>query len=328
MAKNIIVTGPTATGKTRLAVFLAKKFNGEIISADSRQVYCHIDVGTGNDIEEYGIGEAAVPYHLIDIVDPDVEYNLMRFCQDAPNAIAEIQARKKLPIIAGGTPLYIDSLISEYELKGGATDKNMRTSLKQLELAELLKILKKESPTDWESLRESSNKNRIVRSIEKVRVASVEDAVALDSETEWLILGVYYHRKDVHKRIEMRLNQRLNNGMVEEVEKLHNEYGLSWERLEFLGLEYRYLAYYFQKKLTFDEMRDKLLIKIRQFAKRQDIWFRKMERAGHTIHWIPEGDQEKASELVAMFLADTPLPSSEIKISEINYGEKSENRSM
>ena len=322
MAKNIIVTGPTATGKTRLAVFLAKRFNGEIISADSRQLYRYLDIGTGKDIEEYGVGAEAVPYHLIDIVEPDVEYNLMRFCQDAPNAIADIHARNKLPIIAGGTPLYIDSLLSEYELHGGATDKNLRTSLKQLEIPELLEIIKKESPTDWEVLQNGSNKNRIVRAIEKVRVASTEDPVALAPETEWLILGVYFHRKDVHKRIEMRLDQRLENGMVEEVEQLHEEYGLSWERLEFLGLEYRYLAYFLQKQLTFDEMRNQLLIKIRQFAKRQDIWFRKMERAGHTIHWIPQGDQEKATSLVKKFLDDQQLPNPEIRISEIDYGKK------
>ncbi len=322
MAKNIIVTGPTATGKTHLAVFLAKRFNGEIISADSRQVYRRLDIGTGKDIEEYGRGSDAVPYHLIDIVDPDVEYNLMRFRQDAPRAIADIYANKKLPIIAGGTPLYIDSLISDYELEGGATDKNLRTSLKQQEIPELLEILKKESPSDWDNLQESSNQNRIVRAIEKVRVASIEDAVALEPDTEWLILGVYFHRKDVHKRIELRLDQRLANGMVEEIEELHRKYGLSWERLEFLGLEYRYIAYYLQKKLTFDEMRDKLLIKIRQFAKRQDIWFRKMEREGHTIHWIPNGDAEKSAKLVERFLNNEQLPPSEIKISEINYGRK------
>jgi len=319
MAKNIIITGPTATGKTKLAVFLAERFNGEVVSADSRQVYRHLDIGTGKDLEEYG----NLPYHLIDIVEPDVEYNLMRFRQDAPRAIMDIQSRGRLPVIAGGTPLYIDSLVSDYKLDGGASDKDLRTSLKQKEIPELLEVLKKNSVSDWEKLRESSNRNRIIRAIEKDILPSIEDPVSLPDDTEWLILGVYFHRQDVHKRIEARLDQRLKEGMVEEAGKLHSEYGLTWERMEFLGLEYRYLAYYLQKKMSYDEMRDKLLIKIRQFAKRQDIWFRKMEREGHTIHWVSEGDREEAAKLAKMFLNDTPLPQPKIRISEINYGRKS-----
>jgi tRNA dimethylallyltransferase len=320
MAKNIIITGPTATGKTKLAVFLAKRFNGEIISADSRQVYRHLDIGTGKDIEEYGTGTNAVPYHLIDIVGPDAEYNLMRFRQDAPVAINDIHSRGHLPIISGGTPLYIDSLISDYKLDGGASDKNLRTSLKKKEIPGLLEILKENSLAEWEKLRENPNRNRIIRAIEKTILPSIEDPVSLPENTQWLIIGVFFHRKEVHKRIEARLNQRLEEGMVEEAEKLHSEYGLSWERMEFLGLEYRYLAYYLQNKMSYEEMHDKLLIKIRQFAKRQDIWFRKMEREGHTIHWIPEGEREEAAKLAEIFLNNSKLPEPKIKISDINYG--------
>jgi len=322
MAKNIIITGPTATGKTRLAVFMAKKFNGEIVSADSRQVYRHLDIGTGKDIEEYGMGSEALPYHMINIVEPNAEYNLMRFRQDAPRAINEIHSRGHIPIIAGGTPLYIDSLISDYKLDGGASDKNLRTSLKKKSITELLELLKKNSFSEWEKIKESTNHNRIVRAIEKILLPSIEDPVSLPDNSEWLILGVFFHRKDVHKRIEARLDQRLKEGMVEEAVKLHSEYGLSWERMEFLGLEYRYLAYYLQKKMSYEEMRDKLLIKIRQFAKRQDIWFRKMEREGHTIHWIPEGNREEAAKLADMFLNNIPLPEPQIRISEIHYGKK------
>jgi tRNA dimethylallyltransferase len=319
--KNLIVTGPTATGKTTLAVSLARKFDGEIISADSRQVYRGLDIGTGKDIEEYGARSNAVPYHLIDISPADEEYNLMRFKQDAPRAISEILNKKKLPIIAGGTPLYIDSLISDYEMEGGATDKGLRTSLKKLDLPELLEMLRKEDSSAYENLKQSTNHYRIIRAIEKKKVSESEDIVALPEDMEWLILGVYYHRKEVHKRIEERLDRRLEEGMVEEAERLHKE-GLSWEKLEFFGLEYKYLAYYLQGKLSYQEMRDQLLIKIRQFAKRQDIWFRKMEREGHIIHWIKHGDFNEASKLVRMFLNDSPLPASEIKISEIDYGKK------
>ena len=319
--KNLIVTGPTATGKTQLAVSLAKEFGGEVISADSRQVYRGLDIGTGKDIEEYGTGKDAVPYHLIDIVPPDEEYNLMRFKQDAPRAIKDIHERNRLPVVAGGTPLYIDSLISEYEMEGGASDKELRSSLKKLGLPELLEILKKEDPIAYNSLKESTNHYRIIRAIEKEKVADSEDIVALPENTEWLILGVYFHRKEVHKRIEERLDRRLKEGMVEEAEQLHKN-GLSWERLEFFGLEYKYLAYYLQEKLSYQEMRDQLLIKIRQFAKRQDIWFRKMEREGHIIQWIKHGNFTEASKLTRMFLENSPLPSPAIKISEIDYGRK------
>ncbi len=320
--KNIIITGPTATGKTKLAVSLAKKFNGEIVSADSRQVYRDLNVGTGKDLNEYGTGENAVPYHLIDIVDPDDEYNLMCFRQDAPTAIAEILKRNHLPIIEGGTPLYIDSLISDYKMTGGGPDGQLRNSLKKLSFPELLDILENISPDSYLQLKESNNRNRVIRAIERDKSGIKQDAVKLSPDTQWLIIGVYYHRQEVHKRIEVRLNKRFDEGIVEEVRQLHEAKGLSWEKLEYFGLEYKYLAYYLQNKLSYDEMKDQLLIKIRQFAKRQDIWFRKMEREGHVIHWVPEGNHEEAGVIVKKFIDDTPLPPPKIRISDIDYGKK------
>jgi len=317
--KNLVITGPTATGKTHLAVELAKKFSGEIISVDSRQVYRNLDIGTGKDIEEYGIGSNAVPYHLIDVLDPHDDYNLLLFRQHVPPILEQIHSRNNLPILTGGTPLYIDSLISDYEMQGGPPDTKLRNSLKELDNETLLQALNNEDCKSYEQLKEGNNRKRMIRALERARAKKNAEIPKIPEETQWLIFGVYFHRKEVHSRIEQRLNDRLKNGMVQEVENLHKN-GLSWERLEFFGLEYRYIAYYLQQKCTFEEMRDKLLIKIRQFAKRQDIWFRKMERAGHIIHWIRHGELTTASELLELYLADKPLPNPEIKISDIDYG--------
>lgn len=317
--KNIIITGPTATGKTHLAVEIARKFAGEIISVDSRQVYRGLDIGTGKDIEEYGSGKNAVPFHLIDVVDPNEDYNLLRFRQDVPRILAEIHQRDHLPIITGGTPLYIDSLISDYEMHGGPPDEDLRNSLNELDNRTLLKLLHEEFPKAYEDLKEGNNRKRMIRSLERARATRNAKIPIIPAETEWLILGVYLHRKEVHQRIEQRLGARLNSGMVEEVEQLHAN-GVSWKRLEFFGLEYKYISQYLQRILTYAEMREQLLIKIRQFAKRQDIWFRKMERAGHIIHWLPKGKVEQASAIIELFLAGKPVPEPEIRISEINYG--------
>ena len=322
MLKNIIITGPTATGKTHLAVQIAKIFSGEIISVDSRQVYCGLDIGTGKDIEEYSFDGLDIPYHLIDVVKPNEEYNLLKFRQDIPPILSAINERGNLPIICGGTPLYIDSLISDYEMKGGPPDLDLRDSLNKLDNNELLQLLKIEYNEVYEKLKTGENRNRMIRSVERARAVKNAEIPDIPPNTEWLIFGVFYHRKEVHRRIETRLDARLDEGMVDEVKDLHDN-GLSWERLEFFGLEYKYIALYLQGKSTYQEMRDRLLIKIRQFAKRQDIWFRKMERAGHIIHWIPEGNVNEASEIINRFLENRAIPSPKIQISAIDYGKKS-----
>ncbi|OGV53586.1 MAG: tRNA (adenosine(37)-N6)-dimethylallyltransferase MiaA [Lentisphaerae bacterium GWF2_50_93] len=314
--KIIVVTGPTATGKTRLAVRLAGRFNGEIISADSRQVYKGLDIGSGKDLHEYG----AIPCHLIDIVEPSEEYNLMRFRNEVPEIILDIDRREKLPLIAGGSALYIDSILSEYSLPGKAPDPELRKNLREMAPDEISECLKKKIACLPNPLNDRNNRNRLVRAIE-IAGSGSSSANPMSFDAEYLVIGVYFDRKQVHQRIEERLEQRLKNGIIEEVEHLHNQ-GLPWERLEFFGLEYRYLAFYLQGKMTFPEMRQKLLEKIRQFAKRQDIWFRKMEREGRVIHWIREGCYENACRLVELFLADKMLPPPELSISEIYYGKK------
>jgi tRNA dimethylallyltransferase len=316
--KVIIVTGPTATGKTALAIDLAEKFNGEIISVDSRQVYRGLDIGSGKDLDEYCRNGKMIPYHLIDVAEPGYEYNLMEYCRDAEIALKQISERQSLPIFCGGTALYLNALINGYTLPGPPPDKNMRSALRDKSATELAALLKQENPAAYEKLKDKDNPTRLLRSLE-MNSGKGKQVNPIAAAIEPLVFGVYYHRRDVHRRIEERLDARLANGMIEEVERLHRA-GTAWERLEFLGLEYRYIAQYLQNKLLLPEMREKLFIKIRQFAKRQDIWFRKMEREGMKIYWLDEAHRNDATQLVEMFMAGEPLPPPAFSIKDIHYG--------
>lgn len=316
--KIVVVTGPTATGKTALAIKLADYFAGEIISVDSRQVYRGMDIGTGKDLDEYRIDERIVPYHLIDIADPCYAYNLMEFCRDAHSAVKKISGAGHLPILSGGTAMYLNALLSGFSLPGAPPDEAKRRELDSKTVAELDELLKHTAPGLFAELKDHNNRTRILRALEKAQAPGrVPDIEPLKLES--LIIGAYFPRKTVHQRIESRLDARLQGGMIEEIERLHNN-GVSWERLDFLGLEYRYVAEYLQGKTNYAEMREKLLIKIRQFAKRQDIWFRKMERDGHVIHWLPGGDFEQAKTLINDFLSGKSLPEPDIRIKDIDYG--------
>ena len=275
--KIIAVTGPTATGKTALAVQLAAALGGEIVSVDSRQVYRRMDIGTGKDLAEYG----AIPYHLIDIADPAHEvYDLSRFCRDASQAILDISCRGRTAILCGGTALYLAALLDRYELPGG-----------------------KLSPREAGKVRERQNPGNA-------------PSFVFPFEAEYLTLGVLYPRSVVRERIEKRLDARLAAGMVDEVRDLVDKYGVSMERLEFFGLEYREIARYLKGKCTLEEMRKTLLDRIRQFAKRQDIFFRKIEREGHAIYWIPQGDFDSALALSRRFLAGEVLPAPTFRLAD------------
>ena len=317
--KTLVITGPTATGKTALAVKLAGKFNGEIVSVDSRQVYRGLDIGSGKDLEEYIGANPPVPYHLIDVCDPKDEYNLFNFCRDAAKAVKDIAARGKLPVLSGGTALYLNALLRGYELPGGPP--KARDELRKLPVEELLEMLRKDDPEALAAVKDQSNPTRLIRALEKVGCNKKSLLKEAELNMAPLVLGVYFPRKTVHKRIEQRLDARLEHGMVDEVKKLHDQ-GASWERLEFLGLEYRYLALYLQGKLTYQEMRDQLLIRIRKFAKRQDIWFRKMEREGLKIYWTGEDISLDPEDLVTRFLNNQTLPEPELYLKETFYGAK------
>ena len=267
--KIVVVTGPTATGKTALAVALARRFDAEIVSVDSRQVYRHMDIGTGKDLDEYG----EVKYHLIDIADPATEvYDLARFCRDASQAVLDIAARGRNIILCGGTALYLAALLDDYELPGG-----------------------KLAPREAGKMRERQNPDG-------------EPSFKLPFRADYLVLGVLFPRAVVRERIAARLDARLNSGMIEEIRGLTEKYGVPREKLDFFGLEYREVGRYLKGECTREEMRDTLLDRIRQFAKRQDIFFRKLEREGNPIYWLPRGDLAQAEALVREFLAGEALP--------------------
>ena len=317
--KTIIITGPTASGKTGLAVELARKFDGEIISADSRQVYKGLDLGTGKDLEDYVADgdKKAIKYHLIDNVDLNEEYNLLRFCKDCAQAVHDVASRGKLPIICGGTPLYINAIIDGYKLPGAPPDAEERKKLRAKSCKELAIILKEKYPETAKNFKDWLNVNRLARAIEK-SVVSENKIKPIVDDLDFIIMAPFYHRKVLHQRVERRLDERLAQGMIEEVEQLHAN-GATWKWFDFLGLEYRYVAAFLQGKMSKQEMRDQLLIKIRQFVKRQDIWFRKMEREKKNIYWLPEGNLQKAEFLVDSFLAGHPLPEIKIRIKDIKY---------
>ncbi len=282
-----IITGPTATGKTAMAVQLAKQINGEIVSADSRQVYRKMDLGTGKDLPEYG----EIPYHLIDVVDPKEIYHLSAFLKDANHAIREIHSRGKKVIICGGTPMWIHALLCRYEMPGNDPDYTQREQRCQQSLSDLCKEYRARFPESAAQFKDWENINRVVRALEiaEAKAAGADTASVQLPTLDAQIIAPYYPRSVVRERVEIRLDARLNAGMVQEVEQLIHA-GVTHEKLDFFGLEYRYISRYLRGELSYDEMRILLLNKIRQFVKRQDIWFRKFEREGFPIQWLPNGD--------------------------------------
>ncbi len=315
-AKIIVLTGPTASGKTALAVKLAAKFNCEIVSADSRQCYRKMDIGSGKDLREYG----DIPFHLIDVEDPGNEYNLARFTRDARRAVAAIIGRGRVPLVCGGSVLYCDALISGYELPGGAPDPEFRAELNRTTTEELAERLR-QSGVGGE-FRDWGNRNRMRRALEIALSGRGGDADVPKYDS--LVLGMFFPREELHRRIAARLDERLASGMIDEVRKLHDEEHVGWERLESFGLEYRRVAEYLQHRTDFETMRELLFADIRRFAKRQDIWFRKLERKGIDIHWLEKDPLGEASELVGRFLAGMSLPAPGRRMIDTLYGRRSQ----
>ncbi|NOY81576.1 MAG: tRNA (adenosine(37)-N6)-dimethylallyltransferase MiaA [Kiritimatiellaeota bacterium] len=314
----VVVLGPTATGKTRLGVALARRFNGEIVSADSRQVYRGLDIGTGKDLAEYGAGRGRVRLHLVDVVAPRETYHLHRFVAEAREALTEIWARGRLPIIVGGSGLYLNALIAGYALEGGPPNPAIRERLAGATDTELVELLAARAP-DILARTDRTQHRRLVRAVE---IALTRDAqsepTAADPLGAALLLGPYYPRRTVHRRIAERLDARLAAGLLEEVERLH-AHGLSWDRLEYFGLEYRWAVRRLRGELTDEQFRESLTAAIRRFAKHQDVWFRKMERQGRTIYWIPGGDFRTATSLVERFVEGRPLPPAALRLDDIVY---------
>lgn len=295
----ITLLGPTASGKTKLAVALASVFHGEIISADSRQVYQDMDIGTGKDLAEY----AEIPYHLIDIIPPSQEYNLYEFSKDFSNSFQDIKQRKKIPFLTGGTGMYLDAVLNRYSLTIAESNHKTRLYLETKNQSELQDILLKLNPNQHNQT-DLLDRNRLIQAIE---IAEAEKGNA--PAHKWpdftpFILGIKANREDTRQRITSRLKLRLQEGMIEEVETLHKR-GIGWDKLDFFGLEYRYIARYLKGELSYNDMYQKLNAAIHYFAKQQEKWFRKMERSGLLIHWLPQNEQllTQATLAVEQFLA-------------------------
>jgi tRNA dimethylallyltransferase len=280
----IVITGPTATGKTSLAVSIADRFNGEIISADSRQVYRGMTIGTGKDIEDYNISGKQIPYHLIDICDAGEEYNVFRFKNDFDRAYSEISSRGKLPVLCGGSGLYIEAVLKDYNLINVPPDEKLRKDLEPKTDEELTGILK--SMTALHNISDTSNRKRLIRAIE-IAAYQKDKNIKENSlpELNYIIFAIDFERNELKKRITERLKERLKNGMIEEAKALL-ESGVTKDKLIYYGLEYKYLAEYLDGQYNYNDMFQKLNSAIHRFSKRQMTWFRKMERDGFKINWI------------------------------------------
>ncbi len=290
----ITVLGPTAVGKTRFAVQLAEKFSGEIISADSRQVYKQMDLGTGKDYDDYLISGNKIPYHLIDIIEPKDEYNLFQFKNDFSNAFNKISGRGKLPFLVGGTGLYIHSILKNYKLNKSHFDKLVISKYENYTIEELkVKLLK--IKTNLHNTTDILIKERLINAL---IIAENEIVESIDTSKIFsLTIGIKADRNIVKKRITARLKERFKNGMIEEVETLIKN-GITPERLKLFGLEYKFITMYLSGELNYNDMFQKLNSAIHKFAKRQMTWFRKMEREGIKIFWFENSEINSAATLI------------------------------
>lgn len=298
----LVITGPTASGKTSRAVDCARKFGGEIMSGDSRQVYRGMDIGTGKDISEYG----DVPHHLIDIAPAGSRYNLYQYLRDAEAAMQEIESRDRLPIMCGGTGLYIESFIKGLRLPEVPENPALRRSLAGMSLSELADKLggmkRLHNVTDVDSVQ------RAIRAIEIETYYAEHPEAAIEARPETarrrdaVIVGVDIDRENRRRRISQRLDARIGEGMVDEVRALLDS-GIEPDNLIYYGLEYKYVTLYLMGRMSLDEMRSQLETAIHQFAKRQMTWFRGMERRGFLIHWISwDAGQEEFTACVSELL--------------------------
>ena len=287
--KMITILGPTASGKTSVAAALALRTGGEIISADSRQVYRGMDIGTGKDLADYTIGDVHIPYHLIDIADPGTKYNLFQYQQDFHTAYNDIRSRGKLPILCGGTGLYIEAVLGGYSLSPVPQNQKLRESLegKSLDqLTQMLVQLKQKNGSKMHNRTDVDTAQRAIRAIE-IETYNLEHPTPERQmpPVDSLVIGINIDRELRREKITRRLKARLEEGMCDEIRSLIDG-GVNPDDLIYYGLEYKFVTEYVVGKTSYEEMFRQLEIAIHQFAKRQMTWFRGMERRGYTIHWI------------------------------------------
>ena len=282
----LVIVGPTASGKTNLACNLAYHLNGEIISADSRQVYKHLNIGSGKDLSEYKINEQQIQYHLIDLVEPTEQFYLHQFIAELKKCFESILSKNKLPIICGGTGLYLDTLRKDFSFTQIKENQELREVLENISKEELILKLKKlplgyTKNVDWDS------KKRLIRALEIADhlLKNKVELSKIDLPYRPYYVGIRDDIETRKKLISERLLNRLQNGLIEEVESLLIS-GVTHQRLELLGLEYKFVSYYLQNKISKEELFPRLQTSIFQFAKRQMTWFRKMEKEGVHINWL------------------------------------------
>lgn len=280
----ITILGPTASGKTTFAANLAARLDSEIISGDSRQVYRRMDIGTGKDLADYEVDGKKIPYHLIDIAEPGYKYNVFEFQRDFLNAYQDISERGKMPILCGGTGLYIESVLKGYKLLPVPENKELREKLQNCSLAELTEMLK-----SYKTLHNTTDVDTVKRAIRAIEIEEYYQSQPMEvsafPQINSVIIGVDIDREERRRKISARLRSRLDEGMVDEVRAILDS-GVSSDDMIYYGLEYKYLTNYIIGNLTYEQMVSELEIAIHQFAKRQMTWFRGMERRGLRINWM------------------------------------------
>ncbi|MBN1380828.1 MAG: tRNA (adenosine(37)-N6)-dimethylallyltransferase MiaA [Deltaproteobacteria bacterium] len=305
----IIVLGPTASGKTRIAVKLAKDLGSEIISADSRQVYRGLDIGTGKDLHEYTIDEESIPCHLIDIVDPGIEFNVFEYQKRFFDVFEQISRKGVVPVMVGGTGLYIEAVVSNYQMVQVPENIELREELMHETVDGLVNRLMEINPSVHNTT-DLLDRKRLERAIEIAEFTKERKIGRVDQATtrpfiKPVLFGIHWRREVLRRRITERLRKRLRQGMIDEVKRLHDN-GVSWDQFDFWGLEYRYISHYLQGKMTYNNMFNVLNTKIHQFAKRQETWFRRMEKKGSIIHWINGDDDESLQRTLFNIIDEIP----------------------
>jgi len=295
----LVITGPTATGKTRLAALVADRLGGEVISADSRQVYRGMDIGTGKDLSDYTIDSRSVPVHMVDIVDAGYRYNVFEFQRDFLKVFEDLSARGVFPVVCGGSGMYVDSIVSGYRLVQVPVNAQLRELLAGRSLEELTEIL-----SHYKSLHNKTDVDTVKRAVRAIEIADYYSNHPVDESPfpvrNPLVTAVFVDRETRRQRISDRLRTRLDEGMIEEVQRLLAG-GIHPDDLIYYGLEYKYITLYLMNRLSRDEMVQKLEVEIHRFAKRQMTWFRGMERRGIAINWIDGSmsDAEKADLIIS-----------------------------
>ncbi|WP_128547126.1 tRNA (adenosine(37)-N6)-dimethylallyltransferase MiaA [Larkinella soli] len=287
MPKIIVILGPTASGKTRLAVQVADRLGGEVVSVDSRQVYRDMDLGTGKDLDEYRIEDKTIPYHLINVVEAGADYHLYQYQQDFYGVLPGILERGRVPVVCGGTGLYLEAVLKGHQFTAIPIDETLRRDLESRSTEEL-QALFRENPSAYTPLADTSTRKRLIRAIEIARHLARHPDTAPDRVfplPETLVFGIDLPVEVRRERITRRLHDRLRNGLIEEVQGLLDR-GIPAEKLIFYGLEYKFITQYLQGELDRPTMTARLETAIHQFAKRQMTFFRKMERDGLPIRWL------------------------------------------